>query len=86
MDVDSTVQEANIAYPADSVLMKKLCESRQAVEQSARIEVKCLWARSNSQLLAFPAGDPKTYVKPTPTVVPYQALSDDTRIPSRLRL
>jgi len=26
MDVDSTVQEANISYPADSTLMKKLCE------------------------------------------------------------
>ncbi|MHB1954147.1 MAG: transposase [Sulfobacillus sp.] len=31
MDVDSTVQEANIAYPADSVLMKKLCEKAHHV-------------------------------------------------------
>lgn len=31
MDVDSTVQEANISYPADSLLMKKLCEKAQHV-------------------------------------------------------
>lgn len=31
MDVDSTVQEANIGYPADSVLMKKLCEKAHHV-------------------------------------------------------
>jgi len=31
MDVDSTVQEANISYPADSVLMKKLCEKAHRV-------------------------------------------------------
>jgi IS5 family transposase len=31
MDVDSTVQEANIGYPADSVLMKKLCEKAHQV-------------------------------------------------------
>lgn len=31
MDVDSTVQEANISYPADSILMKKLCEKAYQV-------------------------------------------------------
>ena len=31
MDVDSTVQEANISYPADSVLMKKLSEKADRV-------------------------------------------------------
>jgi IS5 family transposase len=31
MDVDSTVQEANISYPADSLLMKKLCEKADHV-------------------------------------------------------
>lgn len=31
MDVDSTVQEANISYPADSTLMKKLCEKAHKV-------------------------------------------------------
>lgn len=31
MDVDSTVQEAHIGYPADSVLMKKLCEKAHQV-------------------------------------------------------
>ena len=31
MDVDFTVQEANIGYPADSVLMKKLCEKAHHV-------------------------------------------------------
>lgn len=31
MDVDSTVQEANISYPADSLLMKKLCEKAHRV-------------------------------------------------------
>lgn len=31
MDVDSTVQEANISYPADSILMKKLCEKAHRV-------------------------------------------------------
>jgi IS5 family transposase len=33
MDVDSTVQEANISYPADSTLMKKLCEKAHKVLQ-----------------------------------------------------
>lgn len=31
MDIDSTVQEANIAYPADATLMKKLCEKAHHV-------------------------------------------------------
>jgi IS5 family transposase len=31
MDVDSTVQEANISYPADSTLMRKLCEKAHRV-------------------------------------------------------
>lgn len=31
MDVDSTVQEANISYPADSILMKKLCEKAHRI-------------------------------------------------------
>lgn len=31
MDVDCTVQEANISYPADSILMKKLCEKAHHV-------------------------------------------------------
>lgn len=31
MDIDSTVQEANIAYPADATLMKKLCEKSHRV-------------------------------------------------------
>lgn len=31
MDIDSTVQEANISYPADATLMKKLCEKANHV-------------------------------------------------------
>lgn len=31
LDVDSTVQEANVSYPADSVLMRKLCEKAHRV-------------------------------------------------------
>lgn len=31
MDVDSTVQEANMGYPADATLMKKLCEKANHV-------------------------------------------------------
>jgi IS5 family transposase len=31
LDVDSTVQEANVSYPADSILMKKLCEKAHRV-------------------------------------------------------
>lgn len=36
MDVDSTVQEANIAYPADSTLMKKLAEKGHRVLEFLR--------------------------------------------------
>jgi hypothetical protein len=47
MDVDSTVQEANIGYPADSVLMKKLCEKAHHVlsflkEKRTACVPKCL--------------------------------------------
>lgn len=40
MDVDSTVQEANISYPADSVLMKKLCEKAHRVLRFLREKKK----------------------------------------------
>jgi len=40
MDVDSTVQEANISYPADSMLMKKLCEKAHRVLKFLREKKK----------------------------------------------
>ena len=40
MDVDSTVQEANISYPADSILMKKLCEKAHRVLKFLREKKK----------------------------------------------
>src|SRR5438445_681606 len=40
MDVDSTVQEANIAYPSDATLMKKLAEKSHRVLSFLREKVK----------------------------------------------
>jgi IS5 family transposase len=40
MDVDSTVQEANISYPADSILMKKLCEKAHRILKFLREKKK----------------------------------------------
>lgn len=40
MDVDSTVQEANMAYPADSTLMKKLSEKCHKIVQFLKAKKK----------------------------------------------